>query len=42
MLHGGVVNRGGAVVVGDAPIGQELTDMTAFRRVLALAVEMLG
>lgn len=42
MLHGGVVNRGGAVVVGDAPVGQELTDMTAFRRVLALAVEMLG
>ena len=25
MLHGGVVNRGGAVVVGDAPAGQELT-----------------
>jgi len=42
MLHGGVVNRGGAVVVGDAPAGEELTDMTAFKRVLSLAVEMLG
>ncbi|MDB5541723.1 MAG: hypothetical protein JWQ89_3450 [Devosia sp.] len=41
MLHGGVVNRGGAVVVGDAPVGQELTDMAAFRRVLAIAAERL-
>ena len=34
MLHGGVVSRGGAVVVGDAPNGAELTDMTAFKRIL--------
>ena len=42
MLHGGVVNRGGAVVVGDAPKWAELTDMDAFRRVLAIAAEKLG
>lgn len=42
MLHGGVVNRGGELVVGDAPAGQELTDMTAFRRVLAVAATRLG
>ncbi|MDC9822540.1 nucleoside 2-deoxyribosyltransferase [Devosia sp. ZB163] len=42
MLHGGVVNRGGEVVVGDAPVGAELTDMTAFRRILAIAAAKLG
>ena len=42
MLHGGVVNRGGAVVVGDAPNGAELTDMTAFKRVLRIAAGKLG
>lgn len=42
MLHGGVVNRGGEVVIGDAPAGQELTDMTAFKRVLAVAAKVLG
>ena len=42
MLHGGVLSRDGAVVVGDAPVGAELTDMTAFRRVLAIAAERLG
>ena len=42
MMHGGVVNRGGEVVVGDAPAGEELTDMTAFRRVLAVAARALG
>ncbi len=42
MLHGGVVNRGGAVVVGDAPKGAELTDMTAFKRILAIAAGKLG
>ena len=41
MLHGGVVNRGGAVVVGDAPKGAELTDMTAFKRILAIAAGKL-
>jgi hypothetical protein len=30
------------VVVGDAPKGAELTDMTAFKRILAIAVEKLG
>jgi nucleoside 2-deoxyribosyltransferase len=42
MMHGGVLNRGGEVVVGDAPAGEELTDMTAFRRVLAIAAAKLG
>jgi nucleoside 2-deoxyribosyltransferase len=42
MLHGGVVNRGGAVVVGDAPNGAELTDMTAFKRILTIAAEKLS
>ena len=42
MLHGGVVNRGGAVVVGDAPKGAALTDMTAFKTVLRVAAEKLG
>ena len=42
MLHGGVVSRGGAVVVGDAPIGAELTDMAAFKRILTIAAEKLG
>ncbi len=42
MLHGGVVSRGGAVVVGDAPNGAELTDMTAFKRILTIAAEKLS
>ncbi len=42
MLHGGVVSRGGAVVVGDAPNGAELTDMTAFKRILTIAAGKLG
>ena len=42
MLHGGIANRGGELVVGDAPAGEELTDMTAFKRVLALAAKALG
>jgi nucleoside 2-deoxyribosyltransferase len=42
MLHGGVVNRGGAVVVGDAAEGELYTDMTAFRRVLEIAAAKLG
>ena len=42
MLHGGVVSRGGAVVVGDAPNGAELTDMTAFKRILWVAAEKLS
>ena len=42
MLHGGVLNRGGSVVVGDAAPGQELTDMTAFKAVLRIAAQKLS
>jgi nucleoside 2-deoxyribosyltransferase len=42
MLHGGVVNRGGAVIVGDAARGELYTDMAAFRRVLEVAAKKLG
>ncbi len=42
MLHGGVVNRGGAMIVGDAAAGELYTDMTAFRQVLAIAAQKLG
>jgi nucleoside 2-deoxyribosyltransferase len=41
MLHGGVLNRGGVVVVGDAPKGAELTDLAAFKAVLRIAAERL-
>ncbi len=41
MMHGGVLNRGGSVVVGDAPKGAEYTDMTAFREVLRIAAAKL-
>ncbi len=41
MLHGAIVNRGGAVVVGDAAEGERYTDMTAFKSVLALAAARL-
>ena len=37
MLHGGVLNRGGVVVVGDAAEDRLYTDMEAFKSVLALA-----
>ncbi len=42
MLDGGVFNRGGTVVVGDAPRGEELTDMAAFVEVLRFAAAKLG
>lgn len=42
MLHGGVLNRGGALVVGDAPPDALYTDMTAFRQVLEIAAQRLG
>jgi hypothetical protein len=42
MMHGGVLNRGGSVVVGNAPAGTEFTDMTAFREVLRIAAEKLA
>ena len=41
MLHGGVVRRGGTVVVGNAPPEALYTDLTAFRAVLAIAAEKL-
>lgn len=37
MLHGGVLNRSGVVVVGDAADDGLYTDMEAFKSVLALA-----
>lgn len=42
MLHGGVLNRDGDVVVGNAAPGTELTDMAAFKQILAIAAEKLG
>ena len=42
MLHGGVVRRGGTVVVGDAAPESLYTDLSAFRQVLAIAAEKLG
>ena len=42
MMHGGVVRRGGTVVVGDARPGEEFTDLTAFRQVLAIAAKALA
>jgi nucleoside 2-deoxyribosyltransferase len=42
MLHGGVVNRGATVVVGDAAEDQLYTDMAAFRQVLEAAALKLG
>ena len=41
MLHGGVVNRGGTVAVGDAALDRLYTDMTAFKSVLAAAAAKL-
>ena len=42
MLHGGVLRRGGVVIVGDAAPDRLYTDMTAFRAVLAAAVAKIG
>jgi nucleoside 2-deoxyribosyltransferase len=42
MLHGGIVNRGGSVVVGDAAEDRLYTDMAAFRSVLAIAAAKLS
>ena len=41
MLHGGVVSRGGTVVVGDAAADALFTDLTAFKAVLAVAAAQL-
>lgn len=41
MLHGGVIRRGGVVVVGDAPVDALYTDLTAFKQCLEHAVKAL-
>lgn len=41
MLHGGVLRRGGVVIVGDAAPDRLYTDMAAFRAVLAAAAAKL-
>ncbi|MES5098074.1 nucleoside 2-deoxyribosyltransferase [Agrobacterium sp. BA1120] len=41
MLHGGIVRRGGVVVVGDAPEDALYTDLTAFKECLRQAAEAL-
>lgn len=41
MLHGGIVRRGGAVVVGNAPAEAVYTDLMAFRECLRQAAELL-
>ncbi len=41
MLHGGIIRRGGAVVVGNAPADALYTDLAAFKECLALAVKAL-
>lgn len=41
MLHGGILRRGGTVVVGDAAPEGLYTDLTAFKKCLAVAVQKL-
>lgn len=41
MLHGGILRRGGVVVIGDAAPGDVYTDLTAFRECLAHAARAL-
>ncbi len=41
MLHGGIVRRGGVVVVGDAPEDALYTDLTAFKECLRQAADAL-
>lgn len=41
MMHGGVENRGGVVVVGNAAVDALYTDMTAFTQVLEIAAKAL-
>jgi nucleoside 2-deoxyribosyltransferase len=41
MLHGGVIRRGGVVIVGDAHPDEIYTDLTAFRQCLAAAAAKL-
>ncbi|POO56027.1 nucleoside 2-deoxyribosyltransferase [Agrobacterium rosae] len=41
MLHGGIIRRGGIVVVGNAPADAIYTDLVAFKECLAQAVKAL-
>lgn len=41
MLHGGIIRRGGVVVVGDAPADALYTDLSAFKQCLQHAVDAL-
>lgn len=41
MLHGGILRRGGIIIVGDAPEDALYTDLDAYRRCLAAAAEKL-
>ena len=41
MLHGGIIRRGGVVIVGDAHPDEIFTDLSAFRECLAIAASQL-
>ncbi len=41
MLHGGILRRGGVVVMGDAPVEALYTDLKAFKECLQHAVQAL-
>lgn len=41
MLHGGIVRRGGAVVIGDAALDRLYTDLSAFEDCLKIAKERM-
>ncbi|AQS64064.1 nucleoside 2-deoxyribosyltransferase [Rhizobium rhizogenes] len=41
MLHGGILRRGGVIIVGNAPEEALYTDIDAYRRCLAAAAERL-
>jgi nucleoside 2-deoxyribosyltransferase len=41
MLHGGILRRGGVVIVGNAPEEALYTDLEAYKRCLAAAAEQL-
>jgi nucleoside 2-deoxyribosyltransferase len=41
MLHGGILRRGGIIIVGDAPEAALYTDLAAYKRCLAAAAEKL-
>lgn len=42
MMHGGIVRRGGTVIIGNAKKGEEFTDLTAFTQILAIAAKALA